>query len=110
MPGFDGTGPMGAGPLTGGGRGYCGPYGSTYGFYGPGFRAGFGPGWGYGRGFGWSGYAPPYAYPYGAPYPYAVRPEDELNMLKNQADMIRADLDAIKKRIESLESASDSTA
>jgi len=23
MPGFDGTGPSGMGPLTGGGRGYC---------------------------------------------------------------------------------------
>ncbi|MDD5196733.1 MAG: DUF5320 domain-containing protein [Candidatus Omnitrophica bacterium] len=23
MPGFDGTGPRGQGPLTGGGRGYC---------------------------------------------------------------------------------------
>ena len=23
MPGFNGTGPMGQGPLTGGGRGYC---------------------------------------------------------------------------------------
>jgi hypothetical protein len=23
MPGFDGTGPAGMGPLTGGGRGYC---------------------------------------------------------------------------------------
>lgn len=23
MPGFDGTGPMGAGPMTGGARGYC---------------------------------------------------------------------------------------
>jgi len=23
MPGFDGTGPMGQGPMTGGGRGYC---------------------------------------------------------------------------------------
>lgn len=23
MPGFDGTGPRGEGPLTGGGRGYC---------------------------------------------------------------------------------------
>lgn len=23
MPGFDGSGPMGRGPLTGGGRGYC---------------------------------------------------------------------------------------
>ena len=23
MPGFDGTGPLGQGPMTGGGRGYC---------------------------------------------------------------------------------------
>ncbi|HHW54937.1 MAG: DUF5320 domain-containing protein [bacterium] len=23
MPGFDGTGPLGEGPLTGGGRGFC---------------------------------------------------------------------------------------
>ena len=23
MPGFDGTGPLGQGPLTGGGRGFC---------------------------------------------------------------------------------------
>jgi hypothetical protein len=27
MPGFDGTGPMGMGPMTGGGRGFCNPYG-----------------------------------------------------------------------------------
>jgi len=25
MPGFDGTGPLGRGPMTGGGRGYCNP-------------------------------------------------------------------------------------
>jgi hypothetical protein len=35
MPGFDGTGPMGMGPMTGGGRGFCampiGPYG-PYGY------------------------------------------------------------------------------
>jgi hypothetical protein len=36
MPGFDGTGPRGAGPMTGGGRGYCAVPGV--------------PGWG--RGFG----------------------------------------------------------
>lgn len=27
MPGFDGTGPRGLGPMTGGGRGFCSPYG-----------------------------------------------------------------------------------
>ncbi len=37
MPGFDGTGPGGRGPMTGGGRGFCSPWGvrvarPTYGF------------------------------------------------------------------------------
>jgi hypothetical protein len=27
MPGFDGTGPGGMGPMSGGGRGYCIPFG-----------------------------------------------------------------------------------
>lgn len=27
MPGFDGTGPRGMGPVTGGGRGFCSPWG-----------------------------------------------------------------------------------
>jgi len=31
MPGFDGTGPAGAGPMTGGARGWCSPYGVRYG-------------------------------------------------------------------------------
>ncbi len=31
MPGFDGTGPRGEGPMTGGGRGYCAlPVNQTY--------------------------------------------------------------------------------
>ena len=34
MPGFDGTGPAGMGPMTGGGRGRCNPYSSPYGGYG----------------------------------------------------------------------------
>lgn len=39
MPRFDGTGPMGQGPITGRGMGFCG--------------GGFGRGWGFGgRGFG----------------------------------------------------------
>ena len=39
MPGFDGTGPMGQGPMTGGGRGFCAmPY-RGYGPYGYGMRA-----------------------------------------------------------------------
>ena len=61
MPGFDGTGPMGQGPMTGGGRGFCAmpyrdyrphgygmqapyypPTGGMYPFYGPVFGAGRG--------------------------------------------------------------------
>jgi len=77
MPGFDGTGPMGMGPRTGGGRGFCqpgvgyatfggysyaaNPYGGysygghPYGGYPSGFgvgRGGFPRGGGRGRAFG----------------------------------------------------------
>ena len=39
MPGFDGTGPMGQGPMTGGGRGFCAMPTGAYGPYGYGMRA-----------------------------------------------------------------------
>jgi hypothetical protein len=64
MPGLDGTGPAGMGPMTGGARGWCNPYGPLYGGYAP-YRyvyrtprayplpLGLGrPRWGTGRGFG----------------------------------------------------------
>lgn len=35
MPGFDGTGPGGIGPMTGGGRGWCNPYSPPYAGYAP---------------------------------------------------------------------------
>ena len=50
MPGGDGTGPMGRGPMTGGGFGYCSGYGgvmtrrSSWGGFGRGMRRAFG--WG----------------------------------------------------------------
>ena len=71
MPGFDGTGPMGAGPMTGWSRGYCNPSGLTgYGpvtahgppvflpryrgfAYRPNPGLGFGRGRGFGRDHGW---------------------------------------------------------
>jgi hypothetical protein len=60
MPGFDGTGPMGRGPMTGGGRGFCAmPY-RGYGPYAYGMKAPYyppssmnpfcGPAFGVGRG------------------------------------------------------------
>ena len=33
MPGLDGTGPAGMGPMTGGARGVCNPYGHPYSRY-----------------------------------------------------------------------------
>jgi hypothetical protein len=71
MPGFDGTGPQGMGPMTGGGRGLCNPYGRMN-VTGLGYRSGFGwPvgrgrgrgfGRGAGRGMGRGGMRHPYAY------------------------------------------------
>ena len=46
MPGGNGTGPMGMGPMTGRGAGYCAGYGM------PGF-ANAPRGWGYGMDYGW---------------------------------------------------------
>ena len=69
MPGLDGTGPRGMGPMTGGARGWCNPagpmnagYGYPYGFGRQGMMPGHGMGmaWGRervrmgcGRGMGW---------------------------------------------------------
>jgi len=126
MPGFDGTGPMGAGALTGGGRGFCNPAGAAYGprygggfgygrglgrGRGRGFRRGFGPGLGMGRGYGrgtwgrafypaWGGgNAPAYG-------PYTTNPQDEASMLRDEAEYMRQELDAIQKRLEELEAKS----
>jgi len=44
MPGFDGTGPRGMGPMTGGGRGFCNPrgIGAAFRSYGVSPRRGYG--------------------------------------------------------------------
>jgi len=86
-------------------------YGRGRGF-GRGFRPDSGRGRGYGRGLGWRGVYPPagrsYAQPYYDPYgsPYAIKPEDEVDMLRDEADSVKRELDAINKRIEDLESKS----
>ena len=110
MPGFDGTGPMGMGPRTGGGRGFCPPGTGTY--YRPygygGWYAGRGAGrggipWGGGRGRGWYGpaaYWPPAAQPY-APFA-GVSPDQEVEFLKNQAAAMEQEIDQIRGRIDEL--------
>lgn len=114
MPGFDGTGPRGMGPRTGGGFGFCPPgvgpaYAPSYFFRGAG-RGGFpwgggrGRVWGGGRGWAWraayGGFGPPY---WGAPYPPAWTPEQELDSLKGQAAAMEEELEAIRQRIGDLE-------
>ncbi len=116
MPGFDGTGPLGVGPMTGGARGFCNPAaaGIRSTFYGRagvrrglglgrGFRGGMGRGLrtGFGRGFGWI------PNPYAPPYPSAMDAASELDLLKAQASFLKNTLDAISKRMAELEKSSD---
>jgi hypothetical protein len=97
MPRGDGTGPLGQGPMTGRGFGYCS--GSTQ----PGFVAGAGLGRGrgfarcmgrglsgFGRGFGWIG-----SLSYG-------NPQAEKSMLQNQLNALETAIAAIKNRLGSI--------
>jgi len=104
MPLGDRTGPAGLGPMTGRGAGYCAGY-SVPGYMNtvPGRGGGFGRGWG--RGFGWrrSGYPYGVSYGYGVPYPERISSEQEADMLKQQAEAVENELEAIRKRMKELE-------
>ncbi len=111
MPGGDRTGPLGEGPMTGGGFGFCG------GFDTPGYRrlrgnrfAGRGLGLGRGGGRGGRGlrlrrrlYGGPYAagpyYPQDLYYPEG----SETELLHRDAQQLEASLDQVKKRLSELE-------
>ena len=103
MPRGDGTGPRGAGPMSGRGMGYCA------GFNAPGFAGGcYGAGMGRGHGFrrmfyaagrpGWGrfGFQPDAAQPgYAAP--------DEKKLLENEAAYLENELKQIHERLKSLD-------
>ncbi len=113
MPGLDRSGPMGAGPMTGGRRGLCGSRsGSSVGLPGQGnfgisgnFNVGRGPGRGFGmnrgggRGFGRRAYGAASEYPGDMP----MGTIGEMEMLRSQADYLKKSMEVINKRIEALE-------
>ncbi|NLV90849.1 MAG: DUF5320 domain-containing protein [Firmicutes bacterium] len=87
MPGFDGTGPMGYGPMTGRGGGYCIAYHCGQGYARP--RCGLGPrraGGRWGRGLG-----PVYAYA-----------KDQREWLEEQASWLSQQLDFVRGRLDEL--------
>ncbi|MBD3383553.1 hypothetical protein GF407_01390 [candidate division KSB1 bacterium] len=112
MPAGDGTGPAGMGPMTGRAAGYCTGYGVP-GHMNPGpgrgrgfgrgmrmgFRGGRGPMWGH-------GYSP---YWYGAPVAYntpataAPTAQQEIDVLRSQAEYFENMLKEISQRIDELE-------
>lgn len=126
MPGGNGTGPMGMGPMTGRAAGYCAGYPA------PGFanpvspRLGLGFGRGRGRGlrgftgypyfgFGgmpYAGYGIPPVQGYGmAPYPVGyggaaftpqMTTQQEVDQLRSQAEYLKGQLDAINNRIKEI--------
>lgn len=116
MPRGDGTGPAGLGPMTGRAAGYCAGYpvaGFVNRFFGRGFGGGGGRGWrnqfyatgltgwqraGMGGGYPYAPYAPDYAAP-----PAAVTKEQQIEALKGQAGYLESELEAVRKRLETLE-------
>lgn len=94
MPGFDGTGPRGQGAMTGAGRGYCAmPVGGVAGQPVRGYFYGRGGGRGRRNCF----------YATGIPGWMRVQKEDEISILKNQADYLKSELEAIQSRVQDLE-------
>jgi len=116
MPWGDGTGPMGFGPRTGRGAGYCAGYGVP-GYMNPGVGAAPRWGWRYGAGRGW-GWRNMYwatglpgwyraqmgmwAYGGRVGTPPTANPQNEREFLQQQAEFLQRQLDAIRKRLDEL--------
>ena len=107
MPGGDGTGPAGMGPMTGRAAGYCAGY-PTGGYMSPVGGRGYW-GWGRGRGGGWGrrNWYHATGLPFWARGPQgyvgAMNPDQERESLRQQSQYLQDSLDAIHRRIEDLE-------
>lgn len=122
MPRFDGTGPRGLGPRTGGGRGFCPPIWPGVSPYRPApwagypmagqwptpqaqaywqaMQAGQAPSLSYGGAWGTSSYGGQTAPGVFAP---GMTREQELDFIKNQAQMLEGQLEQIEARMRELE-------
>jgi len=94
MPGFDGTGPAGLGPMTGGGRGFCSSRGIGANLRARGIPSGAGYGYPY-RGVG------PFV-PGAMPFVPQMTREQELDFLKTETQALRGHLKEIEARIQEL--------
>ena len=126
MPGFNGTGPQGMGPRTGGGFGFCSPgTGPVFpGSGGYGYPRGAGRGFaprgggrgrvfGGGRGRGFQGYSGRWEwfgmgpigrdYHPGWPYGYGRPATDEKSFLEEQLCSLEKEIEAVRSRIGELE-------
>ena len=104
MPGGNGTGPAGAGPMTGRAMGICAGfsapgYANFSGGRGMGMGRGrrMGCGRGFGQGFGRDGFVNPYQ------APQSSTAEQELEVLKEQANYFENSLKETKQRIDELQ-------
>lgn len=116
MPRGDRTGPWGTGPMSGRGAGFCagsGAPGDADPAPGRGFGIGFGRGRGFwGRGFRGGGWCHRFCATglpgwmrfgrFGPGYPHPD-PEQEKQGLRNRAEALESELEALKKRIRELE-------
>ena len=107
MPGLNGTGPAGAGSMTGRGLGPCGsgegiPAKEYYGRgMGHPLGARFGRGMGCGRGMGFGGgFGPGYGYFRNAGAP--LDEETRKSLLQEQRNFLKARLETIDKQLETL--------
>jgi len=98
--------------MTGRGAGYCAGY-AVPGYANPmgGRGFGFGRGMGFGRRGGWGRgrwWGAPYGFPYPAmpmtaPYPAEMTPQQELDLLRQQAEQMNQTMEQINQRIAELE-------
>lgn len=114
MPGGNGTGPMGMGPMTGRAAGYCAGYAA------PGFANAMGGRgvWGRGRGRGGRGFrnrflatglpGPMRGVASAGPFAQAD-PGQRKQVLENQAEALQSELNSVKEQIAELERSVEAT-